>query len=91
VPSFTEALYAFESVRVFIYAHDITKWDQVNVVNIEMLLFSLKGKGATKQMRINDFFKKKSCKLDLTMEVISLVYVFWFSKYTDVSVFIHFI
>jgi hypothetical protein len=25
VPSFTEALYAFESVRVFIYAHDITK------------------------------------------------------------------
>jgi hypothetical protein len=42
VPSFTEALYALESVRVFMYAHNITKRDQVNIVNIERLLFSLK-------------------------------------------------
>jgi hypothetical protein len=41
------------------YAHDITKRDQVNIVNIERLLFSLKRKGVTKQMRINDYFKKK--------------------------------
>jgi hypothetical protein len=39
--------------------HDITKRDQVNIVNIEKLLFSLKRKGATKQMRITYFFKKK--------------------------------
>jgi hypothetical protein len=58
VPSFTEALHVFESMRVFMYAHDITKRDQVNIVNIERLLFSLKRKGATKQMRINDFLKK---------------------------------
>jgi hypothetical protein len=40
------------------YAHDITKRDQVNIVNIETL-FSLKRKSDTKQMRINEFFKKK--------------------------------
>jgi hypothetical protein len=34
--------------------------DQEHIVNIEgLLLFDLKGKGATKQVRINDFFKKK--------------------------------
>jgi hypothetical protein len=44
VPSFMEAFYAFESMRVFIYAHDITKRDQVYFVNIERLLFSLKRK-----------------------------------------------
>jgi hypothetical protein len=30
-----------------------------NIVNIEKLSFSLKRKGATKEMRINGFFKKK--------------------------------
>jgi hypothetical protein len=59
VPSFREALYVFESVRAFMYAHNITKRDQVNIVNIEWLLFSLKRKGATKQMSMNNFFKKK--------------------------------
>jgi hypothetical protein len=34
VPSFTEALNAFESMRVFMYAH-ITKRDQANIVSIE--------------------------------------------------------
>jgi hypothetical protein len=58
-PSFTVALHAFESMRVFMYAHDITKRDQTNIVNIESLLFKLKRKGATKQMKINDFLKKK--------------------------------
>jgi hypothetical protein len=56
VPSFLEALHAFESMRAFMYVHDITKRDQVNIVNIERLLFSLKRKGATKQMSINGFF-----------------------------------
>jgi hypothetical protein len=54
-------LFAFvllESTRAFKYGHDIIR-DQANVVNIERLLFSLKKKGATKQMRINDFFKTK--------------------------------
>jgi hypothetical protein len=32
VPSLTEALRAFESVRAFIYAHDITERDQANIV-----------------------------------------------------------
>jgi hypothetical protein len=59
VPSFMEALNVFESVRAFIYVHDITERDQANIVNNERLLFSLKRKGDTKQMRINDFFKKK--------------------------------
>jgi hypothetical protein len=44
---------------MYVYAHDITERAQVNIVNIEMLAFSLKRKGVTKQMRINDFFKKK--------------------------------
>jgi hypothetical protein len=56
---FMEALCAFESMRVFMYAHDITERDQANVVNIESLLFKLKRKGATKQMKINDFLKQK--------------------------------
>jgi hypothetical protein len=59
VPSFTEALCAFESMRAFIYAHDITKRDHANIVNIESLLFNLKMKGATKQIKINDFLKKE--------------------------------
>jgi hypothetical protein len=37
----------------------ITKQDQANIVNIESLLFNLKWKGSTKQMKINDFLKKK--------------------------------
>jgi hypothetical protein len=61
-PSFTEALCAFESMRAFMYAHDITERDQANIVNIESLLFSLKWKGATKQMKINDFLKKNAKK-----------------------------
>jgi hypothetical protein len=58
-PSFMEAFYVYESIRAFMYAHDITKRNQVNIINNEMLVFSFKGKGATKQMRINDFFKRK--------------------------------
>jgi hypothetical protein len=59
VPSFTEALHAFESMRAFMYAHDITERDQENIVNIESLLFNLKRKVAAKQMKITDFLKKK--------------------------------
>jgi hypothetical protein len=59
VPSSTEALCAFESMRVFMYAHNITERDQANIVNIENLLFKLKRKGVTKQMKINDVLKKK--------------------------------
>jgi hypothetical protein len=55
VASFMEALHAFKSMRVFVYAHDVTKRDQANIVNI---LLSLKRNGATKQM-INDIFTKK--------------------------------
>jgi hypothetical protein len=58
VPSFTEALHGFESMRASMYAN-ITERDQANIVNIESLLFNLKRKGATKQTKINDFFKKK--------------------------------
>jgi hypothetical protein len=56
--SFTEALHVFESMRALMYAHDITERDQANIVNIESLLFSLKWKGSTKQMTINDFLNK---------------------------------
>lgn len=58
VPNFMEALGAFESVRAFMYGH-ITERDQANIVNFESLLFSLKSKGATKQIKINYLFKKK--------------------------------
>jgi hypothetical protein len=58
VQRFTQAFNTFESMRASIYAHDITKRDQETIVNIERLLFSLKRKGATKQM-INDFIKKR--------------------------------
>jgi hypothetical protein len=58
-PSFTEALRAFESMRAFMYAHDITERDQANIINIESLLFKVKKEGATKQMKTNDFLKKK--------------------------------
>jgi hypothetical protein len=53
-----EALHVFETMRAFMYAHDITERNQANIVNIERL-FNLKRKGATKQMRINDLFKKE--------------------------------
>jgi hypothetical protein len=58
-PSFTDALRAFESMRAFMYAHDITERDQANILGIESLLLKLKRKNATKQMKINDFRKKK--------------------------------
>lgn len=57
-PSLMEALCAFESMRAFMYAEDITKRDQVNSINMEMLVFSLKRKGVSKQM-ISDFFNEK--------------------------------
>jgi hypothetical protein len=58
-PSFTEALHAFKSMRALMYAHDITERDQASIVDIESLLFNLKWKDATKQMKINDFLKEK--------------------------------
>jgi hypothetical protein len=41
-PSFTEALCAFVPMRAFLYAQDITKRDQANIVNIDIYLFHLK-------------------------------------------------
>jgi hypothetical protein len=52
-----EALCVPESMRAFMYARTTEK-DKAKIVNIERLLFSLKRKGATKQMWINDFFTK---------------------------------
>jgi hypothetical protein len=52
-PGFMEALGAFESMRAFMYAHDITERDQANIVNIESSLFKLKRKGATFLKRSN--------------------------------------
>jgi hypothetical protein len=49
----------FESMKALMYVHDITESDQANIVNIGRLLFKLKGKGDTKQMKINDFLKKE--------------------------------
>jgi hypothetical protein len=57
-PSFMESLHVFDSMRAFIYAH-INERDQEKIVYTESLLFNLKGKGATKQMKINDFLKNK--------------------------------
>jgi hypothetical protein len=34
VPSFTEALRGFESMRAFMYAHDISERDQANILDI---------------------------------------------------------
>jgi hypothetical protein len=58
VPSFTEALNAFETIRVFMYAH-FTELEQANIISVEGLLFSVKRKGAAEQMKICDFLKKK--------------------------------
>jgi hypothetical protein len=44
------------------YAHDIKKRDQGNIVNIEMLLFILKRKGSTKQMRYGDGEANSWCR-----------------------------
>jgi hypothetical protein len=60
VPSFTEALHAFESMRAFKCAHIITERGQANILDIESLLFNLKRKGVTKQMKIDDFLKKNA-------------------------------
>jgi hypothetical protein len=59
VPRFTAALNVFETMRAFMYAHNITKIVQANIISIEGSLFSLKREGASKQMKINDFLKKK--------------------------------
>jgi hypothetical protein len=40
VPSFTEALRAFESMRAFMYAHNNTERVQANIVNVESLSFN---------------------------------------------------
>jgi hypothetical protein len=59
-PGFMEAFCAFESMRAFMYAHDITERDQANIVNTDSLLFNLKWKDATKQMKTIDFLKKNA-------------------------------
>lgn len=56
VPSMSDAITAFETVRTFIYAHEITEKDQKNVVNLENLLFNLKNERIT-QHKITDFLK----------------------------------
>jgi hypothetical protein len=48
-----------ESMKALMYVHDITERDQANIVNSGSLLFKLKGKGNTKQIKINDFLKKE--------------------------------
>jgi hypothetical protein len=75
MPSFAIVLHAYESMRALLYAH-ITKRDQANIMNTGNLLFGLKRKSATKEMKINDTFKKKLCRLDWTVGKISLMYVF---------------
>lgn len=42
LPSFAQALSAFETVRTFIYSHEISETDQNNIINLENLLFKLK-------------------------------------------------
>jgi hypothetical protein len=59
VPSFTEALNAFQTMKSFMYSHIITKIDEANIISTGSLLFNLKRTGATKQMKINDVLKKK--------------------------------
>jgi hypothetical protein len=59
VPGFTKALNAFQTMRAFMYADDIIDIDQADILSIESLLFSLKRKGATTQMKISDFLKRK--------------------------------
>jgi hypothetical protein len=61
-PGFMEALRAFESMRAFMYAHDLTERNQANIVNIGSLWLKLKRKGATKQMKIMTFLKRSNAK-----------------------------
>jgi hypothetical protein len=61
VLSFTEALRAFESMRVFMYAH-ITERDQANTVNIESLLFNLKRKVLLNKRRLMTLLKRSNTK-----------------------------
>jgi hypothetical protein len=58
VLSFTKALNAFETTRMFMYAH-ITKIGQADIIRIEILLFNLKMKGATEHLKVSDFLKKR--------------------------------
>jgi hypothetical protein len=48
MPSSVQAFCAFETVRPFTYAHDTTERDQMNIIKIERLLFSMERKSATK-------------------------------------------
>jgi hypothetical protein len=59
VPSFTEAHAAFETVKSFFYAHSIGKHDEQVILNMELVLFSLKPKALTKQLPITEFFGEK--------------------------------
>jgi hypothetical protein len=54
VPSFTNALRTFEPMRAFTYAHDITKKDQVNIINIERSLFNFERKGAVWYLEVKN-------------------------------------
>ena len=61
VPRFTEALNAFETTRVFVYADDVTEIDQANLISIECSLFNLKRTHSTKQT----FIKRSNAKWTL--------------------------
>jgi hypothetical protein len=75
VLSFTEELCAFQSVRAFMYAQDITERDQANIIDIESLLFNFKRKGATKQVKSSDFFKKEVMQSGLDSSIYNIICV----------------
>jgi hypothetical protein len=65
-----------------LHAYGIPNGNQANVMNISSLLFNLKMKSATEQMKINDF-KRKQYRLYLTFflnPILFAICIYTFSK-----------
>jgi hypothetical protein len=78
--SILEALRAFESVRAFVYAHDITERDQANIVNIEDYYSAWKGKVLLNKWKLMTFLKSSNANWTWQWK-----YYYWFTFFDLVN------
>lgn len=57
VPTFAEALKGFETVRNFLFSHELSEKEQKDLTNVENLLFAIRTKKC-KQVKLSKFFSK---------------------------------
>ena len=73
MPGFTKADGTYGTVKLFFYTYSISKHDEYNILNPELVLICSKPKSSSKQLLIKEFFGEKS---DLQTSVNTVFYLF---------------